>query len=306
MITNRHNLPIEVYNALCSNRYKADSEETTMKTDYSVTTIITPPQITMLKRRYPQANDEDAVDRVWSMFGAIAHTLLEEHGSEDSLTEQRLYSVVDDRVISGAVDHIKDGIITDYKTTSAYKIKRRSYDEWEKQLNLYAYLATLSGIHIRNLRIIAIIRDWSERDVHTTNYPQAPIVEIPLTLWSFKEQEDYVKGRVALLKVNETIEDENLFPCSMEDMWQDPPKYAVMKDGGKRAMKLCETQDELHDYLDGEGLLVPYADRPDAVEVKAGYYVQKREGSRRRCEKYCAVSSKCNQYQRYLKEIENG
>jgi hypothetical protein len=282
-----------VYNALCSNRYVADSSDSSVKTDYSVTTLISPPQITVLKRRYPQANDEDAIDRVWSMFGAIAHTLLEEHGSEESLTEQRFYATIDDRVISGAVDHVKDGIITDYKTTSAYKIK---------QLNMYAYLAKLSGIHIRNLRVIAIIRDWAERDINTPNYPQAPIVEIPLTLWTFQEQDEYIKGRVAMLKANEEYPDESLYPCTMEDMWQDPPTYAVMKLGAKRATKICNAEDDLHDYLEEQNLLIPHATIPNTMEVVESHYVQKREGSRRRCEKYCAVSSKCVQYQRYLEE----
>ena len=80
-ISNKYGLPEEVYKALCSNRYSGDDDG--RKTDYSATTLVAPTQQVVLKRRYPDVNTEDAIDRVWSMFGSIAHTLLEEHGTDE-------------------------------------------------------------------------------------------------------------------------------------------------------------------------------------------------------------------------------
>jgi len=122
LITNKHNLPQEVYDALCKNRYSGDS---TGASGYSATTIIAPIQQTILKRRYPDCNDEDAIDRVWSLFGHMAHALLEEHGSFDT-SEIRYFATVLHESISGQLDMFKDNIITDYKTTSAWKIGKNN------------------------------------------------------------------------------------------------------------------------------------------------------------------------------------
>ena len=148
-ITNKHNLPIEVYNALCKNRYSADESEDGQEpariTDYSVSTLIAPIQQTTLRRRYTRCNSEDAIDRVWTLFGHIAHQLLEEHGSDQSITEKRFYMSILGKTISGQIDHYKDRKITDYKTTSAYKIIKQSYSDWQKQQNCYATLCEENG-----------------------------------------------------------------------------------------------------------------------------------------------------------------
>lgn len=291
IITNKHGLPDEVYKALCSNRYSGDDDG--RRTDYSATTLVSPPQQVILRRRYPDANSEDAIDRVWSMFGSIAHTLLEEHGSDEALTENRFYSEVLGKIVSGQVDHYKDGIITDYKTTSVFKVTKRSYEDWEKQLNIYAFLARENGLQVRNLRIVAIIRDWKESDTHKTDYPKTPIVVIPITMWDNTDAEQFVIDRVLRLSIDEEYDDFNLTPCTDEDMWATPPVYAVMKEGRKTAIKLYSTESDAQDHL---SLLVESGGD--------GYYVQERKGERRRCAKYCNVSDMCTQYKDYLKEID--
>ena len=112
--TNKHNLPIEIFNALTKQRYSGGDS-----TDYSVTTLKQPPRITQLTRRYKDQLEEDAIENMWSLFGNLAHSLLEEHGSDDSLTEERLYATILDRIISGQVDHYSNECVTDYKVTSA-------------------------------------------------------------------------------------------------------------------------------------------------------------------------------------------
>ena len=303
VITNKCNLPIEVYNALCANRYSGDDDG--RKTDYSATKLIAPIQQTVLKQRYPDAEESDAIDKVWSMFGSIAHTLLEEHGSEDALTESRFYTEVLGKSISGQVDHVKDGIITDYKTTSAFKITKRSYSEWEQQLNIYAWLARLNGIKVRSLRVIAIIRDWSARDAEKFDYPSAPIVEIPLTLWSMTDATTYVTAKVSALKIAEEQDDMFLPLCTMEEMWQSESVYALMKEGRKTAVKLFKSNDSLFEHLVEADLITSVVgeDGIESVRPLEPYYVVKREGERRKCNKYCAVKNKCQQNQSYIKAV---
>lgn len=292
IITNKHGLPEEIYRALCSNRYSGDDDG--KKTDYSATTLIAPTQQTVLKRRYPDANSEDAINRLWSMFGSIAHTLLEEHGSDDAITENRFYATVLGRTISGQVDHYKDGVITDYKTTSSFKISKGSYDEWEKQLNMYAFLARTNGFIVRNLQIIAIVRDWNERDISKPNYPQIPLVIIPITLWDKDDAEMFILDKVNELIEAEDKKDFNLPMCTNDEMWATPTVWAVMKEGRKTAVKLFDTKEEAEEHAGSM-----------SDEAGNSIYIQERKGERRRCARYCNVSSVCYQYQDYLKGITN-
>ena len=290
MITNKHGFPREVYDALCKNRYSGDSDE--VKADYSATTIIAPVQQTILKERYPDANTEDAVDRVWSLFGHLAHSLLEEHGSDDALCEKRFFTTILGLTVSGQVDVYKDKTITDYKTTAAYKIKKKSFVEWEQQLNIYAYLARLHGLTVNHLRIIAIIRDWSEADSYQQDYPKAPIVEIPLSLWTIDMQRYYVEDRINLLKSYEETKDDELLPCTNSERWMDDSKWAVLKKDGKRAIRVFDTEKEACEYIE---LL-------DVSKRSGSEYVSERPAEPRRCLKYCSVSSVCTQHASYLKQ----
>lgn len=288
-ITNKHNLPEEIYRALCSDRYSGDVGG--KKTDYSATSLVAPVQQTILKKRYPDANSEDAVDRIWSMFGSIAHSLLEEHGSDGSFIEQRLYSKVLGKTISGQVDHYKDGIVTDYKTTTSYKVVKKDYTDWERQLNIYAWLFKQHNFKVRSLRIIAIIRDWKESETYKKEYPQIPVEIIPITLWDDSRLKSFVMDRVATLKICEEYSDSQLPKCTSDDMWEAPTVWAVMKEGRKSAVKLHSS---LESALEHSSVM--------SDETGNSYYVANRRGERRRCAKYCSVSSVCSQYKKYLEE----
>ena len=84
-ITNKSSLPEAVYKALSHSNYNSGSS------DYSVTTLLRPPRMVQLERRHWDELEEDVLDRVWSLFGSAAHTILEQHGCDESLTEERLY-----------------------------------------------------------------------------------------------------------------------------------------------------------------------------------------------------------------------
>lgn len=288
-ITNKHNLPEEIYRALCSDRYSGDVDG--KKTDYSATSLVSPIQQTILKKRYPHANSEDAIDRVWSMYGSVVHSLLEEHGSDESFTEQRLYSKVLGKTISGQVDHYKEGIVTDYKTTTAYKVIKKDYSDWERQLNIYAWLFKQHNFKVRSLRIIAIIRDWKESETYKSDYPQIPIEIIPITLWDDNKLESFVKDRVATLKVCEDYTDDQLPECTKDDMWETPTVWAVMKEGRKSAIKLHNSKEDAENHASNM-----------SDEAGNSIYIQERRGERRRCAKYCNVSSVCAQYKKFLEE----
>ena len=293
--TNRHNLPEEVFKVLSKDRYVKGVD-----TDYSVTTLKTPPRIVQLQRRHADELEEDVIDNLWSMFGSMAHNLLEEHGSDESLTEERLTVRLQNRNISGQVDHFKGDTITDYKVTSAWTLVYGSrIKEWEEQLNMYAYLFKEHGYTVRKIRIVAILRDWDKNKAKADKaYPQAPIQIIPITLWSTKDQKEYINARVIEQVKAEVLKDDSLPACSAEDMWEQPTKYAVMKVGGKRAIRVLESEE------DAQTTISSLSDKA-ADDPKNPYSITKRQGKRTRCEEYCSVNAFCIHYQEYMKAKED-
>jgi hypothetical protein len=297
--TNRHNLPPEVYDALVKNRYSGDEEGTVDKTDYSISAIIAPTQQTILRRRYPGCASEDAIDRVWSLFGSIAHALLEEHGSEGSIVEKRFYLKVSGLMISGQIDNYKDRKITDYKVTSAVKIKMKSFDDWAAQLNAYSYILEENGLPVDSIRIVTIIRDWQEREAERDKaYPQAPILILPFIKWQRDVRKRYVETRVKALIIADKLQDEDLPFCTDNERWYKFISWAVVKEGAARATKVFYAESDED------------AARSLAKEKGEGYIVERRMTIPRRCMRYCDVSEKCTQHKVYLdkmkKEETNG
>jgi len=282
-ITNNYNLPSAVYNVIAKEYYDDHGS------DYSVTQLKDAPRIVQLKRRYKDSLTEDAIDRVWSLFGNVAHNLLEQHASDNAITEERLSLKIKDRVLSGKVDHYEDGIITDYKVTSAWSLVYGSRaDEWAEQLNPYAFLFTSKGYKVRGLQIVAILRDWDRNKAkNDANYPQTPIVVIPIPLWTKAQQKKFITNSVSELIANETREDHDLTPCTPSQMWEKASVYAVMKKGRKTAVRLYDNQDAADAHRE---------------ELGKDAYVQVRPGARTRCEQYCSVAGFCNIYQDYINQ----
>lgn len=298
--TNKHNLPEEVFNLLSKDRYQGGG-----KTDYSVTTLKNPPRIVQLQRRHKDEIEVDVIDNLWSMFGSMAHAMLEEQGSDESLSEERLYLEIENRIISGQVDNYKDGIITDYKVTSAWTLVYGSrVKDWEEQLNSYAYLFENEGHKVKELRIIAILRDWSAKQaLSSSDYPQQPIQIIPIKLWSKKVREDYLRTKVLKHKECEDLPDSELPFCSSEDVWEQPTKWALMKNNRKTALKLFDNESLAYMYGVENGFVASqYCDGNSFVDWIDGYYLVERKGKRTRCEDYCEVSKWCNQYQKYCQK----
>jgi hypothetical protein len=290
--TNNHNLSPAVYKALTSDRYVADEDAVDQRTDYSITTIMNPPKQVLLKKRHLHGDHivEDASDRLWSMLGSIMHELLAEQAEDSAIVEKRLYLNVFDRLISGQVDHYSNGTITDYKFTKVWKIKESKFEDWEIQLNCYAYLYRAAGLPVNNLKITAILRDWSKHLRFTEGYPKSDIVEIELSLWDEVTQQKFLIDKVKSLVSCETLSDKDLPPCTPEEMWQKDTVYAIMKPGSKRSSKNYSALKEANAHI----LNLDLSNR------SGGEYIQTREGSRTRCESFCAVSSVCSQYQEYL------
>lgn len=300
IITNKHNLPEAVYKVLSKDRYDGGSKPSS----YSVTSILNPPRIVHLSKRHSSKLEEDAIDRVWSLFGQIAHSLLEEHAADESLSEQRLYLKILDRDISGQVDSYHDGIISDYKVTSAWGFVHGTLiQKWEEQLNMYAYLCIKNNMPVRSLQIVAIFRDWDKHKAKEVKYPNNPLMVIPITLWELDKQESYFTKKLAKLIANEQLPDDLLTLCSEEDMWQRPDVYAMMKKGRKTAVKLFPTLSEAEAWHSNSCDYNATNDTKDC-DCRKEHYIVTRTGDRVRCRDYCSCSKFCNIYKEYCDVLD--
>ena len=285
-LTNKHNLPQTFVNVLKRPTYSKG------RANLSVTQLINSPKIVALSAKFQDELEEDVADMVWSIFGSAVHSVLEHGKDPHHVIEERIHAEVDGWRISGAVDLQiinEDGAISirDYKTTSAWAVMNEKI-EWEQQLNIYAFLVEkVKGVPVKDLGIVAIIRDWSRRDAaNREGYPGAPIKELPIKLWPMQEREQFVKSCIAKHSACDFAMEagETLPKCTPEEMWEKPTIYAVRKKGNVRAKSLHESEAEANDAVNKLG---------------KDYEVEVRPGERTRCASFCSVNAYCAQWRDY-------
>lgn len=270
-LTNVYDLPEALVRAIKNDPYTGGG-------DISVTKLIDSPQVRVLRKQYGHAVVEDVSDRIWSLLGQAVHTILERAGDEEHVkVEERLYAEVLGWKVSGQYDRmdLHGTTLDDYKVTSTYTVEGKV--EWERQLNCLRWLAVRNGYKVEKLRIIAILKDWKKSKAKIDpNYPQVPVAVISVPVWDLGETAMYIEERVAL---HQAAEQGEVPECTDDERWFSGTKFALMKKGGKRAIKLFERKDEIGDIPDGT-------------------FIEERPGIYRRCADYCEVSGFCEQYQR--------
>jgi hypothetical protein len=272
LLTNVHDLPQAVVDAVLADPYTGGG-------DISCTKLIDAPQPVDLGRWHADEIVVDVSDRVWSLLGQAVHTILERAGLRQANTqaEVRLYAEVLGWQVSGQLDlhHLDTGIISDYKVTTVWK--QHGNDSWTRQLNVLRWLAVQNGHDIRGLEVIGIFRDWRKAEAQQDEaYPRAAIQRIPIPLWSLEDAEEYVIERV---RMHQAARRGVPMPCTDEDRWKSPDKWAAMKPGGKRALKVVTS------------------DAMPSEAPPAGAEWVRRPGEYKRCLTYCDVAPFCAQWQ---------
>ena len=282
-ITNKFDLPDPVVRAITA------YEEGEQPEGLRVTTLIASPRISQLRRMHYPKLTEDVSQLVYRVWGSAIHEILSRETSNAYVSEERLSHEVDGTLISGAIDlqfigpEDDAGQIFDHKTTAAYGVTQGIKPEWERQINVYAYLIRqVKGLTVKSASAVAWIRDWRQSDADTREgYPPAPVHEIPVHLWADDEQNRYVEERVRAHKNAEVQADFNDLPlCTDEERWAQPTKWAVHKGQNKRALKLFDVEADAKVFA-GEA-----EDRN--IQVSPGRDV--------RCESWCAVAPFCDQF----------
>ena len=281
--TNVTNLPQPIFKALTHSDY------TRGHSNRSVTQLIDSPRVRILRKEHDDDITEDVSDMVWSVLGTSVHKMFEEHHADGHTVEERLYADIDGWTISGAIDLQRsedDGTVTilDYKCTSVWSVIYGK-KEWDKQLNCYAWLAEQAGREVGGLQIVAVLRDWQRSKAkQDPNYPAAPMMVVPIPLWSQEERNAYVKERVALHQhaEYERLTGGHIPHCTDEERWKKDESFAVKKKGNKRALRVFNSTEEAEQFMaDQQGL---------ELEHRVGRCI--------RCDdNWCRVADWCEQYE---------
>jgi hypothetical protein len=147
---------------------------------------------------------------------------------------------------------------------------------------------TKNKFTVNQCRFIALLKDHSKTDaMREKDYPKDPvyIYEFPVTPQGLFKTGLFLRNKVEEYQRCQTLLDKEIPPCSPEERWERPPKFAVMKSGLKRAVRLFDKREDA-DLL---------------VEAKGGnHYVEHRQGESIKCRSYCLCNGFCNFYQESL------
>ncbi len=271
--TNRHNLDPVIAQTVMEDDYEAVG-------DISVTRLIRPAQITYLESVHEDEIVQDVVDGLYSLEGRALHHIISQGESGLAvIQEHRLTVDYAGWTISGQFDvlYTDTHTLKDYKVSSVWGHILGGKEDYEEQLNFYAYLAHRNKLQVEKLAIVMWFRDWMASQVERDKqYPLLKVIEHEIPLWSLDTQALAFQDKV---KLHQLAMSGTYPPCTAEERWARPDSWAVMKPGAKRAYRVFE--------------------EPSLAEAMAGsmggYSVEHRPGEQIRCARYCPVMSFCSQ-----------
>jgi len=299
-ITNKLNLPDMLVRTVEKDYQYRDKR-------YSITSLLDPDRVLMLKRRHNDEIEQDVSECIWMLFGTVTHYALETgiECRENEYVEEHLeYTFPSGYTLSGIIDHVED-YIDDYKTTSVWTVIYGSNNEhWKKQLQMGAYLHYKEhGNWINKGRIIAILKDFNKKDsLLKDNYPKLPVQVINFDLGTPEEVEEWIVKRFKRIEYLEKLSDLDLPLCTPEERFNSGTKYAVKKKVWKKAFRVFDSLDEARELL---------------IELErkypGEYEIEERIGEDKKCKDYCSCCQFCPYYLEHfdlehkeiMEELEN-
>jgi hypothetical protein len=281
-ITNVMGLPEGLVKAASIERHNAPGS-------ISATTLLHGVKAIHLTNRHWEELEDDVSDRIWAIWGTAVHALLEHEGETD-FTEVSMSHDFLGVKITGRIDNFDmgSGTVRDYKTASMWKVKFQDFDDWYKQGMVYAWLLSKNGFPAKKCQFIAMLKDHSKSKAkRDSSYPQEPmyLYEFEVTPEGLTEIEAFIAVKVNQYLQNLPLGDDDIPECSPEERWEDPPQFAVMKQGRKSAVKLFDTREPAEAMIDELG--------------HDKHYLEERPGEPKKCEDYCVCNEYCSFYKKF-------
>ena len=275
-VTNDFNLPQPFVNAVSKRQHNAEGS-------YSATTLLHGVRETILTKRHWDEMTTDASENVWQIFGTAVHSIMEKE-EDNTFKEERFELPVSNSKLTGQVDcyDLENEVLVDWKTASVWKVIYKDFDDWKKQGLIYSYLMSKNGLNVSKCRFIAFLKDFSKTKAkQDASYPQSPVFvyEFDVTPEDLQSTEAFVENKIYQLEDAEKLEDDKLPLCTAEERWEEPTKYAVMKEGNKRAIRVLDDEENAQLLVNSLG---------------KNYYINKREGVSKKCSEYCPCREFCS------------
>lgn len=289
-LTNLYDLPEPLVQAVMNDKYSPGHS------DYTTSQLAgTPARQWALKRKHWFEITEDVSDRIYSLSGQSKHVVLERAAEfceqYEYLAEKRFYIQRSGKTIGGQIDLYdkKHGILYDWKETSVYVSYLSLKEEWIRQGNINRLLLIENGYEVNQIINIALYRDWKKSLVGSTEkYPPHQVAKFELPIWNHSMTESFIAARIA-----EFEEAKHELPeCSEEDRWKAPDVWALTKVGGKKALKLFDSEQSALEHMEIFNI-------PGEITL--------RPGVNKRCQSYCVCLPFCEQAKRLgVKEQDDG
>ena len=259
----------------------------------SATTLLKGDKEIVLYDRHFDELTQDAAELVWATFGTAVHSIMENQ-EDDAFKEEAFEVPVGDWKVTGRVDRydLEHEILEDWKTASVWKVIYGDFSEWKAQGLTYAWLMKQSGLNVKRCRFIALLKDHSKTEAkRKPDYPQRPvyIYEFDVTEADLEATEARIKAKIASVTEAYKLGDDDIPPCTEEERWATATKYAVMKEGRKTALKVCDTMSDAQTYMRDMG----------------GTRIDIRPGESKKCADYCPCAEFCNFYHECVKKPED-
>lgn len=262
-------------------------------THFSVTTLLDSTRQVMLKRRHSDEIIQDVSDMVWLVFGNAVHKILESHSTGEDVEVKLVHPITEKYSLSGRIDLFNEKTMTveDYKTASVWKILHKDFEEWKLQGLMYAWLLYKTrNQHVERIRFHALLKDWTAKELKKARfknefYPETSIYtwEHYVTVQDIMFIDEFIHTRFAELISNIDIPDEQLPICTPEQRWNTGDKWAVIKPGTYKALRVFNSENEAKEFA-GKDMFIEY-----------------RPGENRNCQDYCLVKEFCSFYHNNVK-----
>ena len=289
IITNKNNLPEAFVKAIQNSRHNADK-------CLSATTLLKGTKEIILTHRHFDEITIDASDEVWAVFGSAVHLVLE-HQEDEAFKEEPFEVEVNGWKVTGKVDRydMRNETIEDWKTASVWKVLYQDFTDWHRQGLIYAWLLKQSGLNVRHIRFIALLKDHSKTDAkRRADYPQEPvyIYEFDVKDDELENIAEFIKAKVTDVILESNHSDDDVAICSGSERWASESKWAVMKEGRKTAVKVCDTEAEAQNFI------------TELEKDQDKHFVEERKGQDKKCIDYCPCAEFCNLYKKITEVTE--
>jgi hypothetical protein len=162
--------------------------------------------------------------------------------------EQRAFKEINGWTVGGKFDIVTEGIVQDFKSTSAYTwVYGGRDDEHALQGSLYRWLNP-DLITEDFIQINYIFTDWQKSQARSSpKYPQRRVEAKEIPLLDITETERWVTDRLNLIERYADAPEHELPECTAEELWMSDPKYKFYANAANTTGRSTKNFDSLAD-----------------------------------------------------------